>query len=98
VKIAVKVLKDVLDLEDEKFEKEYRNLAILEHKNVVRLVASCNETKEEYVPHNGIMVKAIRARRMLCFEYMCNGSLENFIYGMIRGALLVLEGNKLILN
>ncbi|KAM0881630.1 hypothetical protein ACQ4PT_032829 [Festuca glaucescens] len=80
VKIAVKVLKDVLDLDDEQFEKEYRNLAILEHKNVVRLVGSCNETKGEYVPHDGRMVFAEKARRMLCFEYMCNGSLETFIY------------------
>ncbi|XP_071676646.1 cysteine-rich receptor-like protein kinase 44 [Lolium perenne] len=80
VKIAVKVLKDVLDLNDEQFEKEYRNLAILEHKNVVRLVGSCNETKGEYVPHNGRTVFAEKARRMLCFEYMCNGSLDTFIY------------------
>ncbi|XP_051205718.1 G-type lectin S-receptor-like serine/threonine-protein kinase SRK [Lolium perenne] len=80
VKIAVKVLKDVLDLDDEQFEKEYRNLAILEHKNVVRLVGYCNETKGEYVHHNGRLVFAEKARRMLCFEYMCNGSLDTFIY------------------
>nr|XP_051206657.1 putative cysteine-rich receptor-like protein kinase 16 isoform X8 [Lolium perenne] len=80
VKIAVKVLKDTLDLSNEQFEKEYGNLAILKHKNVVRLVGSCNQTKEECVPHNGMMVKAVKARRMLCFEYMCNGSLDSFIY------------------
>ncbi|XP_051209115.1 uncharacterized protein [Lolium perenne] len=80
VKIAVKVLKDVLDLDDEQFEKEYRNLAILEHKNVVRLVGSCNETKGEHVSLNGRMFFAEKIRRMLCFEYMCNGSLDNFIY------------------
>jgi hypothetical protein len=88
----VKVLKDVLNLNDEQFEKEYRNLAILEHKNVVRLVGSCNETTEECVPYNGKMVFGEKARRMLCFEYLCNGSLETFIYGMIRADLLILGG------
>jgi interleukin-1 receptor-associated kinase 1/coatomer subunit beta' len=85
----VKVLQDVLDLDDEKFEKEYQNLASLHHKNVVRLVSYCNETKGEYVQFNGKLVVAEKIWRVLCFEYMCKGSLDKFIFGMIHGALLV---------
>jgi len=75
----VKVLKDVLDLDNEKFEKEYLNLASLEHKNVVRLVGYCHETKRECLEYNGRMVFAENTKRVLCFEYMCNGGLDNFI-------------------
>ncbi|KAM0846202.1 hypothetical protein ACQ4PT_055821 [Festuca glaucescens] len=78
-KIAVKVLKDVRSFDDEEFEKEYHNLAILHHKNVVRLVGYCNETRREYVQHSGKYVLAENTKRALCFEYMPNGSLDNFI-------------------
>ena len=94
----MKVLKHVLDLDDDQFEKEYRNLASLHHKNVVLLVGSCNETKGEYVPYKGRIVFAESIWRVLCFEYMCNRSLDKFIYGMIRGALLVSGGSMLLIN
>nr|XP_051190374.1 cysteine-rich receptor-like protein kinase 40 [Lolium perenne] len=78
--IAVKVLKDGLDLDDVQFEKEYHNLASLHHKNVVRLVGYCHETKKECLPYNGRMVFADKTKRILCFDYMHNGSLDSFIY------------------
>nr|XP_051205713.1 cysteine-rich receptor-like protein kinase 44 [Lolium perenne]XP_051205714.1 cysteine-rich receptor-like protein kinase 44 [Lolium perenne]XP_051205715.1 cysteine-rich receptor-like protein kinase 44 [Lolium perenne] len=79
-KIAVKVLKEGLDLDDEAFKKEYHNLANLHHKNVVRLVGYCHETKEEILRYNGRVVVADTIKRMLCFDYMHNGSLDSFIY------------------
>jgi hypothetical protein len=41
------------------------------------------------------MVFAEKTKRVLCFEYMHNGSLGNFIYSMICGTLLVLGGSNL---
>ncbi|XP_051206702.2 cysteine-rich receptor-like protein kinase 44 [Lolium perenne] len=79
-KIAVKVLKEGLDLNDEEFQKEYHNLANLHHKNVVRLVGYCHETKREFVPYKDGVVFAYNIKRMLCFDYMHNGSLDSFIY------------------
>ncbi|XP_051205681.1 uncharacterized protein [Lolium perenne] len=79
-KIAVKVLKEGLDLNDEEFQKEYHNLANLQHKNVVRLVGYCHETKKEFLPYNGRVVFVDTIKRMLCFDYMHNGSLDSFIY------------------
>nr|XP_051205710.1 uncharacterized protein LOC127319769 isoform X2 [Lolium perenne] len=79
-KIAVKVLKEGLDLDDEEFQKEYQNLANLHHKNVVRLVGYCDETKGDFVPYKDGMVFAYKIKRMLCFDYMHNGSLDSFIY------------------
>ncbi|XP_051206699.1 cysteine-rich receptor-like protein kinase 40 isoform X3 [Lolium perenne] len=79
-KIAVKVLKEGLDLNDEEFQKEYHNLANLHHKNVVRLVGYCHETKREFVPYKDGMILSYKIKRMLCFDYMHKGSLGCFIY------------------
>lgn len=91
----MKVLKDVRSFDDEDFEKEYHNIASLCHKNIVRLVGYCNETSREYVQHNGKYVLAENTKRALCFEYMPNGSLDNFISG--HGALIGF-GGKLLTN
>lgn len=78
-RIAVKLLHHMPGQDDEQFEKEYSNLASLEHKNIVQLVGYCNETRREYVEYNRKMVLAEETRRALCFEYMSNGSLDNFL-------------------
>ncbi|VAH40198.1 unnamed protein product [Triticum turgidum subsp. durum] len=78
-KIAVKMLHPMLGLDDELFEKEYHNLENLQHQNVVRLVGYCNETRREYVPYNGKMVLGEVTHRALCFEYMQNGSLNDYL-------------------
>jgi interleukin-1 receptor-associated kinase 1/coatomer subunit beta' len=78
-KIAVKVLKNDLDLDDMEFEKEYHNIASLHHKNIVRLIGYCNETRKEFITYNERIVLAEKTKRMLCFEYMHNGSLDKFI-------------------
>ena len=75
-KIAVKMLHDILGLDNEQFEKEYFNLADLDHKNIVRLVGYCYETRRECVPYDGRMVFADITKRALCFEYMRNGGLD----------------------
>nr|XP_051206631.1 cysteine-rich receptor-like protein kinase 26 isoform X2 [Lolium perenne] len=61
------------------FEKEYHNIASLHHKNIVRLIGYCHETRKEFMTHNGRTVFAEKTKRMLCFEYMHNGSLDKFI-------------------
>nr|XP_051205719.1 uncharacterized protein LOC127319780 isoform X1 [Lolium perenne] len=78
-KIAVKVLKNDLSLDDMQFEKEYHNIASLHHKNIVRLIGYCNETRKEFITYNERIVLAEKTKRMLCFEYMHNGSLDKFI-------------------
>ncbi|KAK1633168.1 hypothetical protein QYE76_007483 [Lolium multiflorum] len=78
-KIAVKVLKNALNLDDKQFEKEYHNIASLHHKNIVRLIGYCNETQREFITHDERTVLAEKTKRMLCFEYMHNGSLDKFI-------------------
>jgi len=88
--IAVKVLHYIPGLDDEIFEKEYHNLANLQHENIVRLVGYCYETWGEFRPYKGKMIFAETIQRALCFEYMQNGSLDSYLAGMRQDALHVL--------
>uniref|UniRef100_A0ACD5V1B2 Uncharacterized protein n=1 Tax=Avena sativa TaxID=4498 RepID=A0ACD5V1B2_AVESA len=75
--IAVKKLHSMPELNHQQFQKEYLNLASLQHENIVRLVGYCHETRGEYVEYNGRTIFAENQHMALCFEYMCNGSLDN---------------------
>ncbi|CAM0878879.1 unnamed protein product [Alopecurus aequalis] len=83
--IAVKLLYSKPGLDDEKFEKEFRNLTSLRHKNIVRLVGFCHETQREFVLHNGKMIFADAIHMALCFEYMHNGSLDKYLFDEYSG-------------
>ncbi|KAM0909156.1 hypothetical protein ACQ4PT_014977 [Festuca glaucescens] len=75
--IAIKKLHSMPELNDQQFQKEYINVASLHHQNIVRFVGYCHETRGEYVEHEGRTIFAERQHMALCFEYMCNGSLDN---------------------
>jgi len=77
--IAVKLFHSKPGLDDALFEKEFRNLTSLHHKNIVRLVGFCHETRKEFVLHNAKMIFADATRMALCFEYMHNGSLDKYL-------------------
>jgi serine/threonine protein kinase len=69
--IAVKVLHlhNNPGLYDEQFEKEYLNIASLQHKNIVRLVGYCHETRRECHPFDGKMVFAENTQSALLRVY-----------------------------
>ncbi|XP_066337731.1 uncharacterized protein [Miscanthus floridulus] len=83
--IAVKLLHSMPGLDDERFEEEFHNLAILQHKNIVRLVGFCHEIQREFVLHDGRMIFADSKHMALCFEYMHNGSLDKYIFDEYSG-------------
>ncbi|KAM3373370.1 hypothetical protein ACQJBY_020032 [Aegilops geniculata] len=83
--IAVKVLHYIPGFDDEQFEKEYHNLASLQHKNIVQLLGYCHETRREFLPYMGKVVFAEMTQRALCFEYMQNGSLDSCLTDVSRG-------------
>jgi hypothetical protein len=88
--IAVKLLRSMPGLDDEQFEKEFRNLTSLQHKNIVGFIGFCHETQREFVLHNGKMVFADMTHMALCFEYMHNGSLDNHLSGIIVPLLVLI--------
>uniref|UniRef100_A0ACD5Z0F8 Uncharacterized protein n=1 Tax=Avena sativa TaxID=4498 RepID=A0ACD5Z0F8_AVESA len=61
------------------FENEVSHLMELKHANIARCVGYCYETRNECLLHNGKYVFAEMAERLLCLEYMPNGSLDKHI-------------------
>lgn len=80
MKILRHTLKHLPD--DSKFEAEIHNLSKARHKNIVPFVGYCYETEEVHVEYQGRIVVAEQIYSALCFEYMQNGSLQKFMYGM----------------
>jgi len=81
--IAVKKLTWTMSgLQDKQYENEARHLMRLKHQNIVQLVGYCSETEKELVLHNGKYVYAEKSERLLCLEYLPNGSLCKHLSGM----------------
>lgn len=76
--IAVKKLTKY-DLPEKKFLREVKCLMKAKHKNVVRFLGYCYEMKGEIADFKGETVISDIRNWLLCFEYVPNGSLDNYI-------------------
>nr|CAB3481011.1 unnamed protein product [Digitaria exilis]CAB3483023.1 unnamed protein product [Digitaria exilis] len=85
--VAVKKLFQTSDIDDIKFHGEVNCLIKAKHKNIVRFLGYCSDTQGQIEKHNGKSVMAEVRQRLLCFEYHLNGSLYEYIKGMIMGYL-----------
>ncbi|KAG2633801.1 hypothetical protein PVAP13_2NG294900 [Panicum virgatum] len=97
-KIAVKMLYDMPGLEEDQFQNELSNLVRLQHQNIVQVVSYCYEIQKKLVKYNGKYVLADKIYRLLCFEYMQNGNLDEYHgldwhtrYGVIKGICMGLK-------
>ncbi|TVU16867.1 hypothetical protein EJB05_37024, partial [Eragrostis curvula] len=89
--IAVKELLDSNLVNDDVFEKEVTDGMGIKHKNIVQLVGYCAETRCEAIKlPNGNNVMAEIRKRLLCFEYLPNKSLDKYISEELSG----LDWNK----
>ncbi|WVZ78713.1 hypothetical protein U9M48_026376, partial [Paspalum notatum var. saurae] len=80
--VAVKKLDDQLKLgvQEKQFENEVYHLMKLRHPNIVRFVGYCYETRNGCVQFKGKYVFAEKQQhRLLCLEYLPNGSLDRYI-------------------
>ncbi|KAM0904377.1 hypothetical protein ACQ4PT_018077 [Festuca glaucescens] len=79
--IAVKKLFDLHRLEDEKFRKEVSYLMGIKHRNVVLFVGYCAKSSWEAIDlqGGGNYIFAETRERLLCFEHVCNKSLDKYI-------------------
>jgi serine/threonine protein kinase len=71
------------ELDGSEFENEVRTLMKVAHKNIVRFIGYCSQTKGKLVEYNGKYVMAESRERLICMEYMPKGSLYNHMHGKL---------------
>jgi len=81
--IAVKKLYNTLDMHEKKFIQEVQCLMKVRHKNIVRFLGYCADTQGEMTDYEGKSVLVEVRNRLLCFEFVPNGSLCEHITGRI---------------
>jgi serine/threonine protein kinase len=70
-------------MDDKEFMDEVQHVMDRCHPNIVTLKGYCHETVKELASYNGRPVLAEKVDRLLCFEYLPNGSLEKHLRGMM---------------
>jgi serine/threonine protein kinase len=84
--VAVKRLIGV-EIPVNKFRMEAEHFKSLDHKNIVKVVSYCHDEsrKERLVEFKGQekLVVFDGHEQLLCYEYMLNGSLHDYLVGMI---------------
>ncbi|XP_024311085.1 enhancer of mRNA-decapping protein 4 isoform X2 [Brachypodium distachyon] len=78
-KIALKKLSLSNGFSDELFVDEIECLTKAKHNNVVRYLGYCADTQGELMEFNGRCVIAEVPKRLLCFEFVPNGSLHRYL-------------------
>jgi hypothetical protein len=64
------------------FTNELQNIrAIVEHKNIIKMVGYTNEVKEQVVYKNGKYIIRDVAEFILCHEYLPQGTLQHNLFG-----------------
>jgi hypothetical protein len=71
-------------MDDETFHKEVGALMEIKHQHVVQFIGYCSESSFETIKQpSGDFIWAEIPKRLLCFEYLSNKSLDKYISGMI---------------
>ncbi|RLN29095.1 uncharacterized protein C2845_PM05G17120 [Panicum miliaceum] len=83
--VAVKKLFNSHTIDDVMFHREVKSMMVVQHQNIVRFLGYCSHTEEQVVEMAGIIHLAQIRERLLCFEYISNGSLENHLTDQLRG-------------
>ncbi|CAO2145653.1 unnamed protein product [Urochloa humidicola] len=83
--VAVKRLSQSVDLDEKNFNQEVSSLMRVEHKNIIRFLGYCADTKGKVEKYEGKMIMADVRQRLLCFEFLPNGGLDNHINDASQG-------------
>ena len=58
------------------------NLMAMQHPNIVRLLGYCHEPQKKVIEHSGRYIIVDVVESMLYYEYVPNGNLGKYIFGM----------------
>jgi len=89
--VAVKKLSNLICIDENKYNQEVSCQMRVKHRNVVRFLGYCANTKGKMMDYEGKFVMADDRERLLCFEYVPNGTLKDYItewrkcYQIIKG-------------
>ncbi|KAM3215249.1 hypothetical protein ACQJBY_067308 [Aegilops geniculata] len=85
--VAVKRIKSSHSIKETLFYREVDSLLNIEHENVVRFLGFCASTDQIALRIEGLKerIYAEVRERILCFEYISNGSLRKYITDELRG-------------
>ncbi|KAK1606933.1 hypothetical protein QYE76_030606 [Lolium multiflorum] len=77
--IAVKRLLFNIHMDENEFQREVQCLMKVKHKNIVRFLGYCADTQGNMEKYDGKLVMADVQQRLLCFEYLPNGNVHDYI-------------------
>ncbi|XP_037455767.1 putative receptor-like protein kinase At4g00960 [Triticum dicoccoides] len=77
--VALKKLHRIGAPDDVQFMNEFNNLMRAQHPNITRLVGYCYDVRPERVKFKGQYIMSLVEERVLCFEYLQGGSLDQHI-------------------
>jgi len=77
--VAVKRRYKTMDIDDSMFHNEIKTTMLAQHKNVVQFLGYCCHTEELAFELDGNFGMAEVQERLLCFEYLRNGSLDRYV-------------------
>ncbi|VAI81564.1 unnamed protein product [Triticum turgidum subsp. durum] len=79
--VAVKRIMNNYTIDEKLFYREVNSLLKVNHKNVVRFLGFCANTEQAAIKIEGKKeyIYAEIRERLLCFEYVSNGNLQNYI-------------------
>lgn len=84
--VAVRKMHRYQGLGGNEFENEVRTLMKVAHKNIVRFIGYCSYTDHKRVQYEGGLIFAESSQRLICMEYVPNGSLYEHFHGKLNTA------------
>ncbi|CAD6256033.1 unnamed protein product [Miscanthus lutarioriparius] len=82
--VAVVRLSGSLKINDRMFHGEVKITMTAQHQNIVRFLGNCSYAAKEEASIHGKTTNTEIRERLLCFEYLSNGSLKKHISGTIK--------------
>jgi serine/threonine protein kinase len=85
--VAVKKLFKSHTMDERMFQQEVTTMMSVKHPNIVRFIGYCSHTEQKAVQMTRKHILADERERLLCFDYISKGSLEDHVTGMKRLSL-----------